>query len=114
MVRTGAVRNALVIGVEVISPYMDWNNRNVAVLFGDGCAAVVLQASDKQEGLLGEQLGCYAEARQILRVRGAGGVYTTAARSSATRCGTSTAARSSRRRSRAWRWRRRRCSPSAA
>ena len=75
MVRTGAVRNALVIGVEVISPYMDWNNRNVAVLFGDGCAAVVLQASEKQEGLLGEQLGCYAEARQILRVRGAGGVY---------------------------------------
>jgi 3-oxoacyl-[acyl-carrier-protein] synthase-3 len=76
MVRTGAVRNALVIGVEVISPYMDWNNRNVAVLFGDGCAAVVLQASDKEQGLLGEQLGCYAEARQILRVRGAGGVYT--------------------------------------
>jgi len=75
MVRTGAVRNALVIGVEVISPYMDWNNRNVAVLFGDGCAAVVLQATDRQEGLLGEQLGCYAEARQILRVRGAGGVY---------------------------------------
>jgi len=76
MVRTGAVRNALVIGVEVIAPYMDWNNRNVAVLFGDGCAAVVLQASDRQEGLLGEQLGCYADARQILRVRGAGGVYT--------------------------------------
>jgi 3-oxoacyl-[acyl-carrier-protein] synthase-3 len=76
MVRTGAVRNALVIGVEVISPYMDWNNRNVAVLFGDGCAAVVLQASDNEQGLLGEQLGCYAEARQILRVRGAGGVYT--------------------------------------
>jgi len=46
------------------------------VLFGDGCAAVVLQATEKKEGLLGEQLGCYAESRQILRVRGAGGVYT--------------------------------------
>jgi 3-oxoacyl-[acyl-carrier-protein] synthase-3 len=76
MVRTGAVRNALVIGVEVIAPYMDWTNRNVAVLFGDGCAAVVVQATEKKEGLLGEQLGCYAESRQILRVRGAGGVYT--------------------------------------
>jgi 3-oxoacyl-[acyl-carrier-protein] synthase-3 len=75
MVRTGAVRNALVIGVELISPYMDWTNRNVAVLFGDGCAAVVLQASEKQEGLLGEQLGCYADARQILRVRGMGCTY---------------------------------------
>jgi 3-oxoacyl-[acyl-carrier-protein] synthase-3 len=75
MVRTGAVRNALVIGVEIISPYMDWNNRNVAVLFGDGCAAVVVQASEKPEGLLGEQLGCYADARQVLRVRGMGCTY---------------------------------------
>ena len=45
MIRTGVVRNALVIGVEGISPYMDWSNRNVAVLFGDGAAAVVLQAT---------------------------------------------------------------------
>jgi 3-oxoacyl-[acyl-carrier-protein] synthase-3 len=75
MVRTGAVRNALVIGVELISPYMDWSNRNVAVLFGDGCAAVVIQASENREGLLGEQLGCYADARQILRVRGMGCTY---------------------------------------
>jgi 3-oxoacyl-[acyl-carrier-protein] synthase-3 len=75
MVRTGVVRNALVIGVELISPYMDWSNRNVAVLFGDGCAAVVLQASDSEEGLLGESLGCYADVRQILRVRGMGCTY---------------------------------------
>ena len=39
MIRTGVVRNAVVIGVEVISPFMDWGNRNVAVLFGDGAAA---------------------------------------------------------------------------
>jgi 3-oxoacyl-[acyl-carrier-protein] synthase-3 len=75
MIRTGVVKNAVVIGVELISPFMDWENRNVAVLFGDGCAAVVLQASDKQEGLLGEQLGCIAEARQTLRVRGMGTAY---------------------------------------
>jgi 3-oxoacyl-[acyl-carrier-protein] synthase III len=75
MVRTGVVRNALVIGVELISPYMDWSNRNVAVLFGDGCAAVVLQATEAKEGLLGEQLGCYADARHILRVRGMGCTY---------------------------------------
>ncbi|MBL8531182.1 MAG: ketoacyl-ACP synthase III [Hyphomonadaceae bacterium] len=76
MIRTGVVRNAVVIGVEIISPYMDWNNRNVAVLFGDGCAAVVVQASEQQEGLLGEQLGCVADARHTLRVRGMGTAYT--------------------------------------
>ena len=75
MVRTGAVRNAVVIGVELISPYMDWNNRNVAVLFGDGCAAVVVQPSDREEGLLGEKLGCFADARKALRVRGMGCTY---------------------------------------
>ena len=75
MIRTGVVRNAIVIGVEWISPFMDWETRNVAVLFGDGCAAVVVQASDKQEGVLGEQLGCIAEARQTLRVRGMGTAY---------------------------------------
>jgi 3-oxoacyl-[acyl-carrier-protein] synthase-3 len=75
MIRTGAVRRALVIGVELISPYMDWDNRNVAVLFGDGCAAVVLEASDREAGVLGEQLGCLAEARHTLRVRGMGCAY---------------------------------------
>lgn len=75
MIRTGVVKNALVIGVEIISPFMDWENRNVAVLFGDGCAAVVLQASDKEEGVLGEQLGCLAGVRHTLRVRGMGTAY---------------------------------------
>ena len=76
MIRTGAIKTAVVIGVEHISPYMDWGNRNVAVLFGDGCAAVVVQATDKEEGLLGEQLGCVADARHTLRVRGMGSGYT--------------------------------------
>jgi 3-oxoacyl-[acyl-carrier-protein] synthase III len=75
MIRTGVVKKALVIGVEIISPFMDWENRNVAVLFGDGCAAVVVEASDKQEGVLGEQLGCLADVRHTLRVRGMGTAY---------------------------------------
>ena len=75
MIRAGMVRNAIVIGVELISRYMDWSNRNVAVLFGDGAAAVVLQATDREEGLLGSVLGCDAEARQSLRVRGFGCGY---------------------------------------
>jgi 3-oxoacyl-[acyl-carrier-protein] synthase-3 len=54
---------------------MDWSNRNVAVLFGDGAAAVVLQASDNEEGVIGSVLGCDAEGRQTLRVRGFGCSY---------------------------------------
>jgi 3-oxoacyl-[acyl-carrier-protein] synthase-3 len=75
MIRTGMIRNAVVIGVELISRYMDWSNRNVAVLFGDGAAAVVLQASETEEGVVGSVLGCDVEARETLRVRGFGCAY---------------------------------------
>ena len=75
MIQSGVVRNAVVIGVELISRYMDWSNRNVAVLFGDGAAAVVLQASDTESGVIGTVLGCDAESRQSLRVRGMGTGY---------------------------------------
>jgi 3-oxoacyl-[acyl-carrier-protein] synthase-3 len=75
MIRTGVVKNAVVIGVELITRYMDWSDRNVAVLFGDGAAAVVLQASDVESGVIGSAIGCDAEARASLRVRGIGCGY---------------------------------------
>ena len=75
MIKTGVVRNALLIGVELISRYMDWDNRNVAVLFGDGAAAMLIEASDTESGVIKEKLQCYADARQILRVRGIGTQY---------------------------------------
>jgi len=75
LIRTGVVRKALVIGAELISPFMDWSDRDVAVLFGDGAAAVVLEATEREEGLISERLGCYADARETLRVLGMGGTY---------------------------------------
>jgi 3-oxoacyl-[acyl-carrier-protein] synthase-3 len=75
LIRTGVVRRALVIGAELISPFMDWTDRDVAVLFGDGAAAVVLEATDHEEGVLAEKLGCFGEARDILTVQGMGGRY---------------------------------------
>ena len=75
MIQSGMVRNAVVIGVELITRFMDWSDRNVAVLFGDGAAAVVLQASDTESGVIGTVLGCDAESRGTLRVRGIGTQY---------------------------------------
>ena len=45
-IRAGTVRNALVVGAEVFSRILDWNDRATCVLFGDGAGAVVLAASD--------------------------------------------------------------------
>lgn len=75
MIRQGTVRNVLVIGGELISHLMDWSNRNVAVLFGDGCAAVVLQPTDADEGVLADKLGCFGDVREILQVHGWGQRY---------------------------------------
>ncbi|HET7672232.1 MAG TPA: beta-ketoacyl-ACP synthase III [Burkholderiales bacterium] len=46
-IRSGAHRKALVVGAEVFSRILDWNDRTTCVLFGDGAGAVVLSADSK-------------------------------------------------------------------
>lgn len=60
-VRSGTVRHALVIGAEVFSHILDFNDRTTCVLFGDGAGAVVLSASDTP-GVLSSAL--HADGRQ--------------------------------------------------
>jgi len=55
-INSGMYRNVLVIGVEVLSRFLDWTDRSTCVLFGDGAGAVLLQASDKRGGMLGVDL----------------------------------------------------------
>lgn len=45
-IRSGQYRNALVVGAEIYSRILDWNDRATCVLFGDGAGAVVLQGSE--------------------------------------------------------------------
>jgi 3-oxoacyl-[acyl-carrier-protein] synthase-3 len=79
MIKTGSIRNALVIGAEKTSAVLDWRNRNVSILFGDGAAAFVLQASEQEEGVLGETLGCFADARESLYIQNYGTQFTNVA-----------------------------------
>lgn len=81
MIRSGSIKSALVIGAEVISPLMDWNNRDVAVLFGDGAAAFYLEAEATECGIIAETLGCYGESRDILSIDGWGVKYASKDRS---------------------------------
>ena len=74
-IKSGAAKKVLVIGVEHISKFMDWQNRNVSVLFGDGAAACVFEATENEEGVIAQKLQCFADARQTLRVRGKGAAY---------------------------------------
>jgi 3-oxoacyl-[acyl-carrier-protein] synthase III len=56
-VQSGALRNVLVVGSDVMSRIMDWRDRGTCVLFGDGAGAVLLQATDRPGGLRSFVLG---------------------------------------------------------
>ncbi len=75
LIRTGAHKKVLVIGGEFISHYMNWSRRDVAVLFGDACGAVVIEASDTESGLLAAKIGCEAEAKHAIQITNLGSAY---------------------------------------
>src|SRR5690606_9557114 len=56
----------------LISRFLDWNDRNTCVLFGDGAGAVVLTASDTPGGLLGFDLGSDGAKGEYLILEGGG------------------------------------------
>lgn len=69
LLRTGAYRCALVIGAEVFSRILDWDDRGTCVLFGDGAGAVVLEAADAP-GLLAARLHADGSQAAILATPG--------------------------------------------
>ena len=68
-IRCGQARTALVVGAEVFSRLLDWNDRTTCVLFGDGAGAVVLGASDTP-GILASRLHADGSQVDILSVPG--------------------------------------------
>jgi 3-oxoacyl-[acyl-carrier-protein] synthase-3 len=55
-IRTGTYRNVLLIGADLLSRWTDWTDRRTCVLFGDGAGAVVMQAHEGSDRLLGFEL----------------------------------------------------------
>lgn len=68
-IRSGSHKKALVVGAEVFSRILDWNDRGTCVLFGDGAGAVVLEASDTP-GILATALHADGAHHGILSVPG--------------------------------------------
>lgn len=68
-IRSGSHKRALVIGTEVFSRILDWNDRGTCVLFGDGAGAVVLEASE-HAGILATAMHADGSQSGILNVPG--------------------------------------------
>ena len=68
-IRSGQAKTALVVGAEVMSRIMDWNDRTTCVLFGDGAGAVVLQASESP-GIVASKLHADGSHHGMLKAEG--------------------------------------------
>ena len=66
-IRTNSAKNVLVVGAEIYSRIIDWNDRGTCVLFGDGAGAVVLQASE-EAGILSSHIHADGEYQNLLKV----------------------------------------------
>ena len=71
MVAGGLARKALVVGGDVLSKILDWEDRSTLVLFGDGAGAVVLERVD-EGGFLGFELGADGGGGEHLWLPGSG------------------------------------------
>ncbi|MBI3321057.1 MAG: ketoacyl-ACP synthase III [Candidatus Omnitrophica bacterium] len=68
---TGRYRNALVVGAEVLSSFIDWTDRATCILFGDGAGACVM-APVKRGGILATDMGADGSAAELLCMPGGG------------------------------------------
>ncbi len=74
-IRSGSIKNALVIGSETLSRFIDWKDRSTCILFGDGAGAFVLQASDHPGGVLSAVMHSDGSGADSLSLLGGGSRY---------------------------------------
>lgn len=70
-IRTGVYKNVLLIGADVLSRWVDWQDRRTCILFGDGAGALVLQASSPdfpQNNLLGFEMRSDGKGNEFLNI----------------------------------------------
>lgn len=71
-VASGAIETALVIGAEKMSSFVDWNDRNTCVLFGDAAGAAVVQARGASHGLMASAFGSDGSLGELLMLPAGG------------------------------------------
>lgn len=66
LVKSGTARTILVIGVEIMTKIMNWEDRSTCVLFGDGAGAAILRATDEEKGILSTYWGADGNLGDLL------------------------------------------------
>lgn len=71
-IKSGMYKKVLVIGAEVFSKILDWQDRNTCILFGDGAGAFILEECEKDFGIMSSELGSDGRNGEVL-IQPAGG-----------------------------------------
>jgi 3-oxoacyl-[acyl-carrier-protein] synthase-3 len=85
MISSGIMNRVLVLGAEVLTKFVDWEDRATCVLFGDGAGAAVLEACDAGEGILATHMRSDGSLADLLCIPGGGSRLPFDARTSADR-----------------------------
>ena len=72
LIKTGLYKKVLVIGAETVSKFVDWQDANTSILFGDGAGAAVLGEVPDGYGLLGSDLGTDGTEAEVLQIPAGG------------------------------------------
>jgi 3-oxoacyl-[acyl-carrier-protein] synthase-3 len=77
LIRSGQSKTVLVIGAEIMSRVVDWTDRGICILFGDGAGALVLTAEDGEgtRGILGSEM--FSDGSHVDLLKTTGGVSAT-------------------------------------
>ncbi len=69
---SGTCQKVLVVGVEILTRFTDWEDRSTCVLFGDGAGAVVVEASEEDRGIINFTLNSDGRGAELLYVPAGG------------------------------------------
>jgi len=73
LISDGAFNNALIIGAEKLSAFVNWEDRGTCVLFGDGAGAAVLRKAEPGEGsIIATEMGTDGSLTHLLNIPGGG------------------------------------------
>ena len=72
MIKTGMSKLVLVVGAEMLSSYLNWQDRTSCILFGDGCGVALLGASDDESQVLSSILAADGSGKEFIKINAGG------------------------------------------
>ncbi|HWP30349.1 MAG TPA: beta-ketoacyl-ACP synthase III [Fimbriimonadales bacterium] len=69
MIQSGSIHRALVIGVDVLTKFVDWSDRSTAILFGDGGGAAYMESGEGDRGVIATVMHSDGEGAERIRIQ---------------------------------------------